>query len=236
MAEQGLLPVWDSISAAWKKVHGAKSSVWAAIGITFLVLIAFSILEAIVKSSTALTLIVNFASQIINMLLQMGLLYIGIQRAKDAPINYRMMFMAFRTDMAIKIILFYLLQIVVFIIPAILAGVGSVMMTTSSSSIASFIGFLLLVIGVVAIAMIVVRIVLGMGFILDKGMAPLEALTKSIEATRSNFWRLVAVFLIEFLILAISAIPFGIGLIWTMPFALILYGIVYLQLAGNVKS
>src|SRR5438477_89442 len=56
---------------------------------------------------------INFIGEIVLFLVQMGILYIGIQRALDLPITYTQMWRGFRSDMALKLIGLYILQILI---------------------------------------------------------------------------------------------------------------------------
>src|SRR3990167_1138090 len=74
---------------------------------------------------------------------------------------------------------------------------------------------------------LVIRTFFVPAFILDKNATPLESIQLSFQATRSNVLELIALLFLLTLILFISILPFGIGLIWTIPLLSINYGIVY---------
>lgn len=235
------IPVWETIGKAWDKIKGTKGSVWGAIGLIILIMLGLIICGSIIQGIFPfLKSLVGLILQLVNFLFEMGLLYIGIKRAFDLPISYRLVFRSFETPVALRVIGLYILQILIFIpftllffIPLI---VQSVFDYPFSSAPIVLLYLVCYVIGIIGVIYFVIRLLVAMAFVLDKLSNPWEAIVKSFEATRGNFWNLLFLTIIEILILMISAIPLGIGLIWTLPFALILYGIIYKELSVNVTT
>lgn len=237
---QFLLPVWDTISIAWSKVKGSKKSIWAAFLIIFLVALGLGLIQGLFKHFFPTASVpIGLLIQLINYLLQMGLIYLGIQRAFDLPLSYRMMFRSFEFDIAIRIIGLYILQILVFL-PAMLIIFAASFLYAYAKETAGFfsmtIAALLMIVAIVIIIVLAVRLMLSMAFVLDKKANPWEAIKFSFHATRSNFWRLVGIGFLQGIILVISAIPLGIGLIWTIPLVTICYGQIYKTLLVNVRK
>lgn len=224
-----LLPVWDTLSLAWEKVKGSKASIWGAVAILFLIALGFGILSAITKSfSPTFYHVIDFIMQIICSLLQMGVLYIGIQRAFDLPLSYSQMFRAFQPAIAMRLIAVYILEVLIILPLMVLMVVGFILFTMHMAA-----AITLACIAYLGMIYVVVRLSLAMGFVLDKGSNPIQALKESFNATRSNFWRILAIIIIETIIILVSIIPLGIGLIWTIPFAVVLYGLIYKNLTLN---
>jgi len=148
---------------------------------------------------------------------------IGIFRALDKPIAASMIFYPIKQPkLMIKLLLFWLLIMLV-MLPFVIIGM-----------LASTLGPLLTLIiniplGIVGIYLMV-RLRLGWGFILDKEVRPLEALKLSFNATRHNVLPLIILYVMNVAILIIGSIPFGIGLIWAIPYVLINYGVAYRKL------
>jgi hypothetical protein len=231
-----LLPVWDTISAGWDKVKGAKASIWAGLAIVFLVILGFYLLDSMVKHfSSTLGNIITLIAQVIIFLLEMGLLYIGIKRAFDEPISYRLMFRAFEAPITLRIIGVYVLQFLIFL-PVIVVSIMSILLLSGQSILATIAGILILIIAFFVCIFLAIRMIVSMAFILDQGTNPWPAIKMSFQATRSNVWRLIAVLLLQSLIVIISMIPLGIGLIWTLPFSIILYGVIYKRLLVNTSN
>lgn len=229
-----LLPVWETITAAWDKVKGAKATLWGAFLLVLVIMFCFGLVEGLFKAMLpGSEKIINIVAQIINFLLQMGVLYIGIQRARDLPIDYSMVFYAFKGEVALNVILLYLLQTLIFFLPALLCIIGFVFYD-SSNTLFMILSGLSFLIGAIAIIYLAVRLTLSMAFVLDHKNSAWQAVQSSFSVSRHNFWRIVAVFIIETLIVLLSIIPLGIGLIWTLPFMFIVYGMIYRRLLINL--
>lgn len=228
------LPVYETIGKAWKKVYGAKGSLWAALLINILISFCFGFISGLLQDSASfISNIINFVGQVISFLLQLGILYIGIRRAFDLPISYKMMFQACHLDIAWRVICVYLLQLVILIIPIIIMIVSGIMYM-QASGVAMF-GIIGVLIGVIVFIFLAMRMSMSMAFVLDKETNPWPAIQQSFKVTRSNVWRLIGISILQMCILIVSVIPLGIGLIWTLPFVFILYGMIYKNLSLNVS-
>lgn len=228
------LAVGNTISTAWRLVKGAKGTVFGALGILLLILIGFTILTVICTYiSPVLGGIVQIINNIVVMLAQLGIIYIGIQRAFHLPITSRFVFRAFESDIFFKIIGAYIIKFFLFLPSTILLGIGII--GSKSEGAFFFLALLCGLIGFIGFIYTMVRICLTIAFILDKRFGPWQAIRASFQATRDNVWNLIGIFLIQWLVFIIASIPLGIGLIWAIPFGLILYGMIYKQLMVNVS-
>jgi hypothetical protein len=77
------------------------------------------------------------------------------------------------------------------------------------------------------------RMYLVHAFILAKKVNPWVAIKLSFKATKSNVCRLIGLSILNGLILLVSAIPLGIGLIWTLPYFFINFGEIYKSLVES---
>lgn len=230
------LPIMDTIKLAWAKTDGVKGTFWAALGTLVLVVIGINILSGIFHFiSPGLGGFVSFLGQILLFVLSMGLLYLGIQRARGLPINYKMIFNVLETRTVLCLIGLYFLQGLMIIAPiAIIMGVALTFTRQIQDGQVAFSPILSLVIIFVSLLAFYlgIRLFMSMGFVLDRKANPLDAVMMSFKATKYHVWALAAIFILQFAILAISAIPFGIGLIWTLPFAYVIYGVLYNKLSA----
>jgi len=64
----------------------------------------------------------------------------------------------------------------------------------------------------------------------------IQAFKMSISAIKPHFIKIFALIIATILILFVSTIPFGIGLIWSLPWAAVIYGILYRELIGVEPS
>lgn len=226
------LPVWDTLSAAWAKTYGSKATFWAAIGILAAIMFGIGILEGMTSKWWGIAGLFQLIGNILGYFLQLGLVYIGITRAKDLPINYKLMFTALDLQLALRLVGLYILETLIFLIPAAL-GIAGVFLFKSDSGAGMGFGALLFIISILASIFIGIRLSLCMAFVLDAGSAPVAAIKQSIAATEDNFWNLVAIFLMLVLLMFASLLTIGIGFIWFIPFAMIAYGEIFKTLRVN---
>lgn len=66
----------------------------------------------------------------------------------------------------------------------------------------------------------------------EKNMSPWQAMEASRKAIHKRWFSMFGFMLLMTLFIMISIIPLGIGLIWTMPMAIIAYGIIYRNMFG----
>lgn len=60
---------------------------------------------------------------------------------------------------------------------------------------------------------------------------PIESLKRSWNMTRGHFWKLFGFLLVSCLLIAVSAIPLGLGLLFSLPVVSIAYAYLYRKLA-----
>lgn len=239
-----LLPIWNTISLAWDKVNGAKKTIWAAIGVMlfFMIILAiglslFQILVLDKPYNMEKPLHPSLAGilQLIGYLFQVGILFIGIERARDLPIQYRMMFRSLHFFTAVKLIGLYILQVIIIFLALIPFILITILLNTYTTDISKdFFSGVVLVASIFLCIYLLVRMYLAPGIVIDKKLNPWTAIKASFQATHTNFWRLLIVLIIKSCILMISIIPLGIGLIWSVPFVVICYGVIYKTLIPNV--
>lgn len=236
MTESYLIPVKKTIDIAWLKVSGTKRSFWAAIVIFIGIMIVFGFIDVILKMFLPpIQPFFSFITQIVSFLLQMGIVYIGIERASELPISYRLIFYPFEGRVAIRIILLLLLQTVILMIP--LAVMIIPIVNLQQGNDAMFIP--VIIISVVSISVIIylgIRMMFAVAYVLDEVVNPWKAIKLSFGITKNNFWRLSIILGLQSLIVFISVLPVGLGLIWTLPLAYILYGEMYKNLNLNNRD
>lgn len=234
--ERYLLPVWDTIAISWKKMYGIKKSIWAAIGIIVAAIFLLSLVAGfLIALFPALENPIKFMTQIVTFLFQIGITYIGIRRAFDLPVSYRNLFRTFEFDICWRVILTYILQIIIFIPSILLAFTAGYLYQPDATLTQQAIAIGCIILSLVSFLYFSVRMSIAMGFVIDKKINPWPAIKNSFIATRGNIWRLIGLFLVQFLILSLCALPMGIGLIWGIPLMVVLYGVVYKSLLINVR-
>jgi uncharacterized membrane protein len=71
--------------------------------------------------------------------------------------------------------------------------------------------------------------------IVDRKMSPWQAMEASRKAIHGEWWKIFGLFLVVGLIFMVSALPLGLGFIWTWPMFVVLGGLVYRALFGIEK-
>jgi hypothetical protein len=222
------LPVMDTVKTAWSKVSGAKGSFWAVLGVLFVIEFVIGFFGGFFQAPNgqmplAVT-IVSLLFGIVVMVISWGLLYLGIQRAAGQPITYRMVGYAFNWGLIFRMIGLYILQIVM------LGGVSLILLLTTVLSMGAVVNVILGIVWFVLFYAILFRLILGKAFVIAKQLGPVDAIKASFAATKGNVWNVIAIMIIALLILFVSAIPFGIGLIWSLPYVFINYGEMFKKL------
>lgn len=217
------LPIKDTVIFAWQKLKGAKYAIWAAIGLSFLILGSFRVIELTTNNHTSngLLFLLSIIEGAVQYLLIGGTNYLGILRARGVTLSYRMMSRAFQSDIAAKALGLCLLKS--FILVAI----------AFAAMLINIVFFLALT---PAIIYLMFRMSMALPLVLDKGLYPWQAITQSFEMTRWNFWRLVALYFLQIGLFLLSLATLGIGFIWTMPLLVVIYGTVYNSLLPNLRQ
>lgn len=233
------ISIMSTISIAWHKVGGAKATFWAIIFFVFLAQFVSSGFHklAFIESGVVAVLFTVLAiiAAIIRSLIIWSLIYIGGIRALDKPIRYTMMGYLFDLNLIFRIIGLYILIALIILPSAILMSLPALISHLELNTnqwfvvivgILSFIGSLTTI--YLCTRLYIAKVVL----VVDK-ISPWDAVKVSFASTKSHVWGLIGLSIINIFILAISAIPFGIGLIWSIPYFFINYGVVYKKLLNK---
>jgi uncharacterized membrane protein len=162
-------------------------------------------------------------------------------RARDEPIHYKQIFRGFEQPIALRIIGVYVLQCLIFL-PLMMLGVilpiaiyGEAINNTINSGI-SFSSFLIVswfLLSIIITIYLAIRMMFSMAFVVDQGTDPWPAIKKSFQITRCNELPLLAILICQIAIFLISGLALLIGLIWTLPLILIIYGMAYNKLRNE---
>lgn len=210
-----------TLSEAWDKTSGAKWPIHLAFLYYFLVMLAIVIVGVIATAalttvpvmgdpsgSMAMQFLLQIGVNLIALPMMLGIIMMGIQRSVNAPINANSVFMYFP-----KMFNLFLTLLIMYIMVTI--------------------GFILLILPGIYLS---VAYYMALPLVVEKGMGPWQALETSRKAISRHWFRMFGFFIVASIILAISIIPFGIGLIWTLPMFIIAYGIIYRNMFGVEAS
>ncbi len=234
MTDNNLLPVFDTMKSAWEKVKGSKGTIWCL----YLILIVISgVLGGIgfAIGNQAIFAILNIIVMIISLFFFFSFIYLGIQRAQGLPIRVGIAKNVMTVGVFFRMVGLYLLKGFIFLMCGLAIGLLVTIFAVLLSLLnlpyltQTLIMIFSIVMGVLMIGL-ALRFYLAVGMVIANEMNPWDALVASFSATKGNVCRIIGLILLNFLIVFISVIPFGIGLIWTIPYSLICYGEVYRRL------
>jgi len=203
-----------ALSEAWEKTNGLKGSFWAAGAILFAVILILGVVlgggsaflagQGDASSGMLMGLAIQLVIMAVMYPFMAGILMLGIERSVDLPLSYKSVFTYFAYTLP-------------------LLGVAVLM------SVLVTIGFILLIIPGVYLSL---AYMFAVPLVVEKNLGIWEAMETSRKAVTSHWFKLFFLFLIMSIILIISALPFGIGLIWTYPMMVAMMGVMYRDIFG----
>jgi hypothetical protein len=254
------LPILRSIEIAWDKVKGAKMTFFAVL-VFYIVLEVFTQLInkfVLIKEATESTgtdlgtalselshiamsvqiaaVIILISLGVVQAIIKFGLLYLGIRRAADLPIEFKSIGYVFSWSLIGRILGLYLCIGILMLfaaIPLFLPVIGQYFlggMVLSTFSIICYIATIFLVI------FFTMRLFLAQSICIAEQAGPIKSIRMSFKATKDNVFRLIGLSLINLLIVFVSILPLGIGLIWSIPYLFINLGVIYKILVTDKMS
>lgn len=205
--------VGEALSRSWRLTSGVKLPIWGGVLVTtlaMLVIIAGITLVTLATSpdvAGVVGMVGQIAYYIVSTVLTAGLMYMGVKRAARRQVGWKDVFSGF--NVAVKITIAMILQ-------TILITLGM---------------FLLILPGIY----LMVGYMMTLPLIIDQNMPPWQAMETSRKAIHKVWWKISGLYLVISLIVMVSTIPAGIGLIWTVPMSMVLVGVVYRYLFGKQK-
>ncbi len=201
--------VGEVISEAWGKTKGFKRIFILALILIIVtqmvvMLVTGIIFNAILDLGIAGALIQQLLLLLVIMPIQMGVFLLGIKRSVNADVNVTSIFNHF--DKTLKIFLTMLLMWIILTI-----------------------GFLLFIIPGIYLS---IAYFMAMPLVVEKDMGIWEAMETSRKAITKRWFTMFLYCIVMSIIMFISMIPLGIGLIWTLPMAMIGYAIIYRNMFG----
>ncbi len=203
------------LSEAWAKTSGSK---WAfQLGFFYYFLVVMVIMLFVGMAMTGvmamvqdpskmilLQLLIQLAINLVALPMIMGLVMMGLRRSVDLPISGGMVFNYFS-----KMVPLFVTMLVVYIM--------------------MMIGFILFILPGIYL---MIAYFMAMPLVVEKGMSPWQAMETSRKAITHRWFSVFTLFIIMLIILTISIIPLGIGMIWSLPMVMIAYAILYRNMFG----
>lgn len=249
------LPINETIKEAWTNTRGFKGKCLLSFLILIVVGIGTEILSHAVSPGglgslaqyahppvpvvlSPLGSFILIIGQIIYYFLFFGLVYMAIRQTKNLPISMGMFFSTFKYPRFLQLMGWFLIKFFLIGLSFALLFIPSMLATllpqTKQLALISGILFILgIVVAIVgAIYYVAIRLSMTSFAILDKGLNPISAMKLSYNATKGHALSIFAIYIIMMLLILISIIPLGIGLIWSIPFAFLVYPAIYRRLVG----
>lgn len=200
-----------TLSEAWQKTAGVKLTFFLAalvymgvtLGASFLLGLVFGVTGGDSQSSVS-AIVQQVILTALTLPLGMGLFMLGLKRSVDQSLAVPELFNYYgkTVQLVLTMILMYIMLII---------------------------GFLLLILPGIYLA---IAYYFALPLVVEKNLGPWQALETSRKAITKRWFGMFGFVLLLTLIIIISAIPLGIGLIWTLPLALISMGILYRNMFG----
>jgi len=211
-----LNPNWEIgavLSEAWALSNGFKATFWGSfllyMGVVIVAAIVMGILSVVVTLiATEAAVVIAVLSQVIQLVITApliaGLFMIGIKRAAGQPVNAFMVFNYF--PKTLPLFLTYLLMLVLVVIGFVLLAIPGIYLMLAYA--------------------------FALPLLVDKKLGIWESLETSRKGITRCWFRFFGFGIIGFLIVLVSAIPLGIGLIWTLPWLYAAMGVIYRDVFG----
>jgi uncharacterized membrane protein len=201
--------IGDVLREAWAKTSGMKGAFWGAAVLMYLAYMAIAVVGALVlKGSAVLSMGFNIVLGAIAPVLFLGLLSIGIRRAKGLNVAFETGFGSFNRAST-----------------AFIAGL--------LSTVLIYVGLFLLIIPGLYLA---IGYSMAMALIVDRNLTPWQALETSRKAVSKRWFQFFGLFFVMGLLVIVSMIPLGIGLIWTAPWSVNVIGVAYRRTFGVAQT
>jgi uncharacterized membrane protein len=204
--------VGEVMSEAWGLVKGFKASFWGAALLMYALFIGATLVWGGISGamigkhqSPILAGIVNGLIGALMAPLLIGVIALAIRRAAGLPVSFSMAFA-------------YLNK------APVLIGAG--LLTT----LLTYLGFALLIIPGIYLG---VAYGMTLPLLAFHELGPWKAMEMSRKAITHKWFRVFGLYLLVGLLVGLSALPLGIPLIWTLPWAMLVMGVLYRRIFGG---
>ncbi len=229
------------ISESWKRVKGVKATYWGA---TLLYVLIYAALIGLGYIATYLyvgslnadlpavqisTTITRLIAALITLPLPFGIYLLALYHSVNLPIKVKQMLKTYRFYWKILVLLAIIYIGVIFITVVTSCVVIFLLIKTSpiTPTWLHYSAFLAGILGGFAVAYFSFSLVYAPLLVIEKQLGIFQAIKTSFLAFNQHGLKIIVTMLCLLVILFISAIPLGIGLIWTLPMLYNSMGIFY---------
>lgn len=213
--------IGDLISEAWQRTKGTKGIIIGGFIVFYVVLLVASFVFGGIFSLIGLTggeefgmaaiiaqMLVGIFASALAYPFMAGINMVGIRRAADQPISFNEIFSHFGRT-----------------VPLLITAVVMMVLV--------YLGMILLILPGLYLS---IAYMLAIPLVVERGLSPWQALEASRKAISQHWFKVFGLFLLLGLIVGLSAIPLGIGLVWTIPLMIIAMGILYRTIFGVLPA
>lgn len=209
----------DLLSEAWQRVKGTKGIIIGGFLVFYAVLLAASFaiggffgLLGVVSDNPMLAavaeLVIGIFASALAYPFMAGINMVGVRRAADQPISFNDVFSHFGRT-----------------VPLMITAILSILLI--------YLGMILLIIPGLYLG---IAYILAVPLVVERGLSPWQAMEASRKAITQHWFKVFGLFLLLGLITLVSAIPLGIGLVWTIPLYVIVIGVLYRTIFGVLPT
>lgn len=248
------LPIKAALKEAWGCVHGFKATFWLAMLFLILIASAFGFAQGLLEPNyynysnaqmytspvmhhfSGTVILISIISNIVNTLITYAIIYLGIRHVANLPIKTRMMFRVFKSPLIFKLLGLAIIMILIILGFGLLASIPVIVFpqifANGNLNIETLLVGLFYIVIFVLYFFVLMRLSLSTVAVLDRGYNPFEAIAFSFRSTKGYVWRIFWTVFLSILLLLVSIIPLGIGLIWSLPFSTLVLAVIYKRLVG----
>jgi len=224
--------IGNVLEEGWGKVKGFKATAWGAVGIVVLISILLYVLSRIAMlvlfmvPKHTLQPLAKFIVQLLQYPLYAGLQMLGVKHVLGYPVEATMVTDYYKD--ILRIVGVMLASAFIALIPSFIGGILIGIAANGGIS-----GLVQAILFLASIPFILLGLYLFVGYmfslilVLDQNMSIFGAMKTSRKAVTQHWFKVFFTSTIMIIIVAISAIPLLIGLIWTVPWAYCVMGVLY---------
>lgn len=207
--------IGELLSESWSKVKGTKGIIIGGFLLFYAVMFVATLtfggifgIFGVISENPFVALIgellISLLASALAYPFMAGINMVGIRRAADQPLSFNEIFSHFGRTVPLVITALVMMALI-------------------------YVGIILLLIPGIYLA---VAYLLAIPLVVERGLSPWQALETSRKAISQHWFKVFGLFLLLSLILMLSAIPLGIGLIWSIPLLTVAMGVLYRTIFG----
>jgi hypothetical protein len=234
-----ILRTWEIFKVQWALCLSAGILAWAAVFLASMILVAGPVALGfyVVKSFTVaviLGFLGSLATTLVSAWVAVGTIrfFLGVVRGHEPPVGDIFTGGPQFVPLLITLMLFYLVLGAIHLIgvaPGLVVGLVW-------AWLGGVVGWFGMVVASGVIVFLFLMFSQAFFLIVDRNMQVIEALQQSSRLTDGNKVYLFVLLVLVLVLCMLSLIPFGLGLLVSMPFVSLLYAVIYLRISGQLAE